>query len=73
MHQLHIVIYHFLTWMLRPGKTLNESYETHVVQNLCEVINVQDQTYRVVETRHIKVEQWHQFLIYKQFLANEIK
>ena len=42
-------------------------YESYVVPYLQGIVDGQDRTYKNIDVRRIKVQQWHQYLILKKF------
>jgi hypothetical protein len=63
----YVAVLNYLKSNVPVDKTLTECYETHVVPHLRQVVESQDRTYKMVDIRRIKVEQWYKYLIRKKF------
>ena len=57
----------YLTSKVPTDKTLTESYESHIVPHLRQIVDGQNRTYKNIDVRRIKIEQWHEYLILKKF------
>ena len=63
----YVMVMNYLKSKVPTDKTLTECYESHVVPHLQGVVDGQDRTYKNIDVRRIKVQQWHQYLILKKF------
>ena len=68
----YVMVMNYLKSKVPTDKTLTECYESHVVPYLQGVVDGQDRTYKNIDVRCIKVQQWHQYLILKTFRKRRI-
>ena len=63
----YVKVMNYLTSKVPTDKTLTESYESHIVPHLRQIVDGQNRTYKNIDVRRIKIEQWHEYLILKKF------